>query len=45
MPMSQPKSCVQVYWINPMAWAQQSLAINEFKCVPCDHTYPGPYDF
>ncbi len=21
----------QVFWINPMAWAQQSLAINEFK--------------
>ena len=30
---------IWVYWINPMAWAQQSLAINEFKCaLPC-----GPY--
>lgn len=24
----------QAYWIDPMAWAQQSLAINEFKCGP-----------
>ena len=25
-----------MYWINPMAWAQQALAINEFKCaLPC----------
>lgn len=32
----QPKHIIPgwwiwVYWINPMAWAQQSLAINEFK--------------
>lgn len=24
---------LQMYWIDPMAWAQQSLAINEFKCA------------
>ena len=24
---------IWAYWINPMAWAQQSLAINEFKCA------------
>ena len=26
---------IWAYWINPMAWAQQSLAINEFKCAAC----------
>ena len=34
----QPKKIIPgwwiwAYWINPMAWAQQSLAINEFKCA------------
>ena len=24
---------IWAYWINPMSWAQQSLAINEFKCA------------
>ena len=26
---------IWAYWINPMSWAQQSLAINEFKCAMC----------